>query len=180
MAISTCAACASRHASSTSSSTADTIGHYPSRSEALFAILLALLGAGYDDGDIARLCLLETNGISELPREKGPAWLAQELKRAHHKANSLTRQVEGEPENADDLMTDTIPSPRPIVEGLLHEGMLLFGGKSKRGKSWLMLDLALSVATGRPRLATLYRSRATAGTLHRPRRQQTPYPAAPG
>ena len=45
-------------------------------------------------------------------------------------------------------MTDTIPSPRPIVEGLLHEGMLLFGGKSKRGKSWLMLDLALSVATG--------------------------------
>ena len=26
--------------------------------------------------------------------------------------------------------------------------MLLFGGKSKRGKSWLMLDLALAVATG--------------------------------
>ena len=43
---------------------------------------------------------------------------------------------------------DTIPPPRPIVEGLLHEGMLLFGGKSKRGKSWLMLNLALAVATG--------------------------------
>ena len=28
--------------------------------------------------------------------------------------------------------------------------MVLFGGKSKRGKSWLMLDLALAVATGNP------------------------------
>ena len=126
----------------------DTIGQYPSRSEALFAVLTALIGAGYDDPDIARLCLLETHGISALPREKGRRWMAQELKRARRKANSLTRYVEGGPEDADDLMTDIIPPPRPIVEGLLHEGMLLFGGKSKRGKSWLMLDLALSVATG--------------------------------
>ena len=109
---------------------------------------MALLGAGYDDTHIARLCLLGTHGISELPREKGRTWLAQELKRALRKATSLTRQAQGEPEDSDDLMTDTIPSARPIVEGLLHEGMLLFGGMSKRGKSWLMLDLALSVATG--------------------------------
>ena len=126
----------------------DSIGQYPSRSEALFAVIMALLGAGYDDTHIARLCLLEAHGISELPREKGRTWLGQELKRAHRKAASLTRHAQGEPEDSDDLMTDTIPSARPIIEGLLHEGMLLFGGKSKRGKSWLMLDLALSVATG--------------------------------
>ena len=126
----------------------DSIGQYPSRSEALFAVIMALLGAGYDDTHIASLCLLKDHGISELPREKGRTWLAHELKRAHRKASSLTRQAQGEPEDSDDLMTDTIPSARPIVEGLLHEGMLLFGGKSKRGKSWLMLDLALSVATG--------------------------------
>ena len=126
----------------------DSIGQYPSRSEALFAVIMALLGAGYDDTHIASLCLLEDHGISELPREKGRTWLAQELKRAHQKATSLTRQAQGEPEDSDDLMTDTIPAARPIVQGLLHEGMLLFGGKSKRGKSWLMLDLALSVATG--------------------------------
>jgi hypothetical protein len=30
----------------------------------------------------------------------------------------------------------------------MHEGMLLFGGKSKRGKSWLMFDLAISQAVG--------------------------------
>ena len=126
----------------------DSIGQYPSRSEALFAVIVALLGAGYGDTHVASLCLLETHGISELPREKGRTWLAQELKRARRKATSLTRQAQGEPEDSDDLMTDTIPSHRPVVEGLLHEGMLLFGGKSKRGKSWLMLDLALSVATG--------------------------------
>ena len=126
----------------------DSIGQYPSRSEALFAVITALVGAGYDDHDISSLCMQKDHGISELPREKGCAWLAQELQRAHHKARNRTRQVEGEPENSDELMTDIIPPPRPIVEDLLHEGMLLFGGKSKRGKSWLMLDLALSVATG--------------------------------
>ena len=128
----------------------DTIGQYPSRSEALFAVVLALLAAGYEDTDIARLCLMETHGISELPREKGRAWLAQELKRARHKANGAARPAGAMPvpEYGDDLLADTIPPPRPIVEGLLHEGMLLLGGKSKRGKSWLMLDLALAVATG--------------------------------
>ena len=87
-----------------------------------------------------------------MPREKGRTWLAQELKRTRHKANGVARpaDVVPVPEYGDDLLADTIPPPRPIVEGLLHEGMLLFGGKSKRGKSWLMLDLALAVATGKP------------------------------
>ena len=54
------------------------------------------------------------------------------------------------PEYGGDLLADTIQPSRPIVNGFLHEGMLLFGGKSKRGKSWLMLDPALAVATGNP------------------------------
>ena len=130
----------------------DTIGQYPSRSEALFAVLMALLAGGYADNEVTRLCLMETHGISELPREKGRTWLAHELKRARHKANGAARPANAVPvpEHGDDLLADTIPPPRPIVEGLLHEGMLLFGGKSKRGKSWLMLDLALAVATGNP------------------------------
>ena len=68
---------------------------------------MALIGAGYDDTHIAGLCLMENHGISELPREKGRTWLAQELKRAHRKATILTRQAQGEPEDSDDLMTDT-------------------------------------------------------------------------
>ena len=129
----------------------DSIGQYPSRSEALFATLMALADAGYEDDLIARLCRLESHGISDLPREKGIGWLQQELNRARRKARSLHHRAQGEPESADDLkLGDSIQPPRHIIEGMLHEGMLLFGGKVKRGKSWLMLDLALSVATGTP------------------------------
>ena len=128
----------------------DSIGQYPSRAEALSAVLLALVGAGYDDDTITRLCLLETHGISELPREKGPAWLQEELNKARRKVSSQARRAEGEPETGHELLAGPRQPPKTIVDGLLHEGMILFGGKPKRGKSWLMLDLALSVGTGSP------------------------------
>jgi hypothetical protein len=53
------------------------------------------------------------------------------------------------PETLTELLADDIPPPLQLFDGLMHEGMLLFGGKSKRGKSWLMFDLALSLAVGR-------------------------------
>ena len=49
----------------------DTIGQYASSSEALSAVLTALIAAECDDDHIARLCLVEEHGISDLPREKG-------------------------------------------------------------------------------------------------------------
>jgi hypothetical protein len=52
-------------------------------------------------------------------------------------------------ETLTELLADDIPPPRQLFEGLMHDGMLLFGGKSKRGKSWLMFDLALALAVGR-------------------------------
>ena len=129
----------------------DSIGQYPSRSEGLFAVIVALVSAGYDDNSITSLCLLETNCISARPREKGRTWLAQELKRARSKTSGAAGTTDaGRRQSATDLLAKVFSPPRPIVEGLLNEGMLLFGGKSKRGKSWLMLDLALAVATGGP------------------------------
>lgn len=53
------------------------------------------------------------------------------------------------PETLTELIAAQIPPPLQLFHGLMHEGMLLFGGKSKRGKSWLMFDLALSLAVGR-------------------------------
>lgn len=53
------------------------------------------------------------------------------------------------PETLTHLIADDIPPPLQLFEGLMHEGMLLFGGKSKRGKSWLMFDLAIALAVGR-------------------------------
>lgn len=51
-------------------------------------------------------------------------------------------------ESLTQLLADTIPPPLSIFQGLMHEGLLILGGKSKRGKSWLMYDLAIAAATG--------------------------------
>ena len=43
-----------------------------------------------------------------------------------------------------------VPPPQ-IIEGILHQGCkMVLGGTSKSNKSWCLLDLALSVASGQP------------------------------
>jgi hypothetical protein len=50
---------------------------------------------------------------------------------------------------AIDLMERDLPPIKQIVKGLVFEGVTLFAGKPKLGKTWLMLALALAVAMGR-------------------------------
>jgi hypothetical protein len=47
-------------------------------------------------------------------------------------------------------LVETAPAPPPqIIEGILHQGCkMILGGTSKSNKSWCLLDLALSVASG--------------------------------
>jgi RecA-family ATPase len=45
-----------------------------------------------------------------------------------------------------DLMTRVLPEPNWLVPDLLCEGLVLFAGKPKLGKSWLALSLALACA----------------------------------
>ncbi len=47
-------------------------------------------------------------------------------------------------------LEETAPSPPPeIIEGVLHQGCkMILGGTSKSNKSWCLLDLAVSVASG--------------------------------
>ena len=52
--------------------------------------------------------------------------------------------------DADTLMNKPLPKSRFIVEGLVPQGVNILGGASKIGKSWLMLDLALTIAKGEP------------------------------
>ena len=76
---------------------------YPSRSEALFAVLHALIDAGYDDATIAALVLHPANGISDKPLsqknvrspryiEQTRGWIAGEIARARSKT-SLRRTI---------------------------------------------------------------------------------------
>ena len=49
----------------------------------------------------------------------------------------------------DQLEEQDFPTPPVIIEGVLHQGCkMILGGTSKSNKSWSLLDLALSVATG--------------------------------
>jgi hypothetical protein len=44
-----------------------------------------------------------------------------------------------------------VPPPPQIIEGILHQGCkMILGGTSKSNKSWCLLDLAISVASGQP------------------------------
>jgi len=85
---------------------------------------------------------------------KGPLPVA-EIERTIFK--SLARYEAQEQRPAEDLpevealiqlMSREIPEPVWIVPGLLAEGLTLIAGKSKAGKSWLMLALALTSAAG--------------------------------
>ena len=51
-----------------------------------------------------------------------------------------------------DEFTASLPVPPPqLIEGILHKGCkMILGGTSKSNKSWCLLDLALSVASGQP------------------------------
>ena len=55
------------------------------------------------------------------------------------------------PEYLDELVYNHPTLHRPIIHGLLREGETMnIISASKLGKSWLVLDLALSIATGQP------------------------------
>ena len=50
---------------------------------------------------------------------------------------------------AADLVVANPPMPRELIEGVLHQGLKgVLASSSKAGKTWLLLDMALSVASG--------------------------------
>lgn len=53
---------------------------------------------------------------------------------------------------AQDLSEKSFPPLQWLVDGILPEGTYLLSAKPKVGKSWMALDIALSVATGEPAL----------------------------
>jgi hypothetical protein len=58
------------------------------------------------------------------------------------------RQKASPPTNAKALQTMTFPAIKYVVPGVIVEGLTLFAGKPKVGKSWLLLHAAIAVARG--------------------------------
>lgn len=52
-------------------------------------------------------------------------------------------------ETLAELGAADIPPLHYVVQDLIHEGLWLFAGLSKRGKSWLLLDMCMAIAAGR-------------------------------
>lgn len=52
--------------------------------------------------------------------------------------------------DAETLLATPLPKTLFIVDSILPQGLSIFCGASKIGKSWLMLDLVLNVAKGEP------------------------------
>ena len=51
----------------------------------------------------------------------------------------------------EDIATNPHPKPAELIAGILHQGCkMILGGTSKSNKSWCLLDLAISVASGQP------------------------------
>jgi hypothetical protein len=51
-------------------------------------------------------------------------------------------------QSAAELLAREFPEPKFAVYGLLSEGVTIFAGKPKLGKSWLALSVAIAVASG--------------------------------
>ena len=52
-------------------------------------------------------------------------------------------------EDAAELISKPIDLPPDVIEGVLHRGAkMVLGGGSKTFKTWTLVDLAISVATG--------------------------------
>jgi hypothetical protein len=58
---------------------------YPSRSEAVFAVLTALITGGYTDDQIVQILRDPTYALSTKPDERGERWLRQDITRARDK-----------------------------------------------------------------------------------------------
>lgn len=50
--------------------------------------------------------------------------------------------------SAKELQNSTLPEQNVIVENMLYEGLSVFAGPPKIGKSWFSLQLGISVSTG--------------------------------
>jgi AAA domain len=121
------------------------------RSHVFWNVIVALKRAGWSIDGIAELLEQYPDGIARKYRGR----LRQEVERVYGKikdaaqsrAEPSARPI-GETFGAEELETMTFAPIKYVVPGLFVEGLTLFAGKPKTGKSWLLLHTAIAVARG--------------------------------
>lgn len=66
---------------------------YPSRSEAVFAVLTALMTGGYSDAQITQILRDPLYALAAKPTERGTRWLGQEIARARTKWQPQSQEI---------------------------------------------------------------------------------------
>ena len=84
------------------------------------------------------------------PGDRSLAKVANTLWREAHFAEEKAKEHKERTASIDGytLLTKEIEGPREVVQGMLHNGLTVFAGRPKSGKSYLTLQIAISVASG--------------------------------
>jgi DNA-binding PadR family transcriptional regulator len=126
---------------------------HEARNNYLVSVAGHLRGAGLSAAEIrAVLTTLNEERYGSGRHAQGPLSL-EEMEKTIFKSVARWEAEYGVRENhlpqisqLADLMARELPEPNWLVPGLLGEGLVLFAGKPKLGKSWLALSLALACA----------------------------------
>ena len=132
---------------------------YESRSEAVFAVVMAMLSAKCFDQQIQDVMFDKCLPIGEHVREQpNPVdYLVRQIRHALAKIGGpdavireikIKARMEDILKSAEELRTKTFEPLRWIVPKYLPEGLTLLGGRPKIGKSWQSLDIAVGVSEG--------------------------------
>ena len=132
---------------------------YNSRSEAVFAVIVAMVSAKCPDRQIQDVMFDKRLPIGDHVREQpNPAdYLIRQVRHALAKIggpDAVVREIrikvrmEDVLKSAEALRTKIFEPLRLIVPKYLPEGLTLLGGRPKIGKSWQALDIAVGVSEG--------------------------------
>ena len=137
---------------------------YNSRSEAVFAVIMAMLSAKCSDQQIQSVMFDKRFPIGEHVREQPNPndYLVRQIRHALAKIggpDAVVREIkikarmEDVLKSAEELRTKTFEPLRWTVPDYLPEGLTLLGGRPKIGKSWQALDISVGVSSGERALA---------------------------
>lgn len=98
--------------------------HHASRSEAVFAVAMAMVEGGCEDPTIASVLLDPANAISAKPSEQGREWVASEIARARAKAGERPIEVTWEDDEPGDEAAPSDSACPPSLPGVVRQGLV--------------------------------------------------------
>jgi hypothetical protein len=114
------------------------------RSGVFFNVVLVLKRLGWSLDATTALLEQYPDGIARKYRGR----LRQEVERVYGKVQPAAARPSGPADCASTIMTMHFAPIKYVIPGIVVEGLTLFAGKPKIGKSWLLLHTAVAVATG--------------------------------